>query len=123
MREISWASTLWPEDIPEDQPFEKPKVQRYCLMGVKDSFTDFHVDFGGTSVWYHVLRVGGLETEIEPHPKNTSIQLDVSLLRLPITIWDFICCNIHHLSDVHGQRMSYPTFSAVLNSSFYMLSG
>ena len=71
VREISWASTLWPEDIPEDQPFEKPKVQRYCLMGVKDSFTDFHVDFGGTSVWYHVLRVGGLgSTQKLPHPKK-----------------------------------------------------
>ncbi|KAF3860411.1 hypothetical protein F7725_000666 [Dissostichus mawsoni] len=27
---------------------------KYCLMGVKDSYTDFHIDFGGTSVWYHV---------------------------------------------------------------------
>ena len=35
----------------------RPLVQKYCLMGVKDSYTDFHVDFGGTSVWYHVLRV------------------------------------------------------------------
>ena len=26
-------------------------------MGVKNSYTDFHVDFGGTSVWYHVLKV------------------------------------------------------------------
>ena len=26
-------------------------------MGVKDCYTDFHVDFGGTSVWYHVFRV------------------------------------------------------------------
>ena len=26
-------------------------------MSVKDSYTDFHVDFGGTSVWYHILRV------------------------------------------------------------------
>lgn len=34
-----------------------PYVQKYCLMGVKDCYTDFHVDFGGTSVWYHVLRV------------------------------------------------------------------
>ena len=34
-----------------------PCVQKYCLMSVKDSYTDFHVDFGGTSVWYHVLRV------------------------------------------------------------------
>ena len=35
----------------------KPYVQKYCLMGVKDSYTDFHVDFGGSSVWYHVLWV------------------------------------------------------------------
>ena len=34
-----------------------PYVQKYCLMGVKDCYTDFHIDFGGTSVWYHVLRV------------------------------------------------------------------
>ena len=26
-------------------------------MGVKDCYTDFHVDFGGTSVWYHVIKV------------------------------------------------------------------
>ena len=28
-----------------------PKVQMYCLMSVAGSYTDFHVDFGGTSVW------------------------------------------------------------------------
>ena len=33
-----------------------PKVQKYCLMSVKGCYTDFHIDFGGTSVWYHVLR-------------------------------------------------------------------
>lgn len=33
-----------------------PKVQKYCLMSVKGCYTDFHVDFGGTSVWYHILR-------------------------------------------------------------------
>lgn len=38
--------------------YSRPQVQKYCLMGVKDSYTDFHVDFGGTSVWYHVVRVG-----------------------------------------------------------------
>jgi len=32
-----------------------PKVQLYCLMSVKGSYTDFHIDFGGSSVWYHVL--------------------------------------------------------------------
>ena len=42
--------------------YQRPQVQKYCLMSVKDSYTDFHVDFGGTSVWYHILRVcyGGL---------------------------------------------------------------
>lgn len=29
---------------------------RYCLMSVKGCFTDFHIDFGGTSVWYHVFK-------------------------------------------------------------------
>jgi len=33
-----------------------PKVQKYCLMSVKGCYTDFHVDFGGTSVWYHILK-------------------------------------------------------------------
>ena len=59
VREVSWVNNHWPEEFPEDQvQFERPHVQRYCLMGVKDSYTDFHVDFGGTSVWYHVLKVG-----------------------------------------------------------------
>ena len=42
---------------PPYSPLSRPLVQKYCLMGVEDSYTDFHVDFGGTSVWYHVLRV------------------------------------------------------------------
>ena len=33
-----------------------PKVQKYCLMSVRGCYTDFHVDFGGTSVWYHILK-------------------------------------------------------------------
>ena len=24
-------------------------------MSKKESYTDFHIDFGGTSVWYHVM--------------------------------------------------------------------
>lgn len=55
VRKLSWVENLWPEE----SVFERPNVQKYCLMGVKDSYTDFHIDFGGTSVWYHVLRVRG----------------------------------------------------------------
>ncbi len=32
------------------------QVQYYCLMSQGGSYTDFHIDFGGTSVWYHILR-------------------------------------------------------------------
>ncbi|XP_052779281.1 lysine-specific demethylase PHF2-like isoform X2 [Mya arenaria] len=57
VREISWVCNgVWPDTLPEDCTYSKPEVQKYCLMGVKDSFTDFHIDFGGTSVWYHVLK-------------------------------------------------------------------
>ena len=60
VRDLSWISTLWPTVVPDGLQIEKPLVQRYCLMGVKDSFTDFHIDFGGTSVWYHVLKVSNI---------------------------------------------------------------
>lgn len=53
---------MWPDDLPENAVYAKPQVSKYCLMGVKNSYTDFHVDFGGTSVWYHVLRVRGNNT-------------------------------------------------------------
>jgi hypothetical protein len=33
-----------------------PKVQKYCLMSVAGCYTDFHIDFGGTSVWYHIIK-------------------------------------------------------------------
>ena len=31
-------------------------VVRYVLMSVGGCYTDFHIDFGGTSVWYHIMR-------------------------------------------------------------------
>lgn len=52
-KKLSWVENYWPDD----SFFTKPFVQKYCLMGVEDSYTDFHIDFGGTSVWYHVLWV------------------------------------------------------------------
>ena len=31
-----------------------PQIQNYCLMSTANCYTDFHIDFGGSSVWYHV---------------------------------------------------------------------
>lgn len=57
-RKLDFLTTYWPEDaITPDGPVDKPVVAKYCLISAKDSYTDFHIDFGGTSVWYHVLWV------------------------------------------------------------------
>ncbi|KAG6446877.1 hypothetical protein O3G_MSEX004642 [Manduca sexta] len=50
-----------------------PKVQKYCLMSVKGCYTDFHIDFGGTSVWYHILRGAKVFWLIPPTEKNLQL--------------------------------------------------
>jgi F-box/leucine-rich repeat protein 10/11 len=41
---------------PEDDKIHAPPVQFYCLMSVADCYTDFHIDFGGSSVYYHIVK-------------------------------------------------------------------
>lgn len=53
VRKLSWVDNYWPDDA----LLGKPKVSKYCLICVKDSYTDFHIECGGASVWYHVLKV------------------------------------------------------------------
>jgi hypothetical protein len=31
-------------------------IFRYVLMSVRESYTDFHIDFCGSSVWYHIVK-------------------------------------------------------------------
>uniref|UniRef100_A0A7S1XW22 JmjC domain-containing protein n=1 Tax=Phaeomonas parva TaxID=124430 RepID=A0A7S1XW22_9STRA len=49
-----------------------PRVQNYCLMSPQHSYTDFHVDFGGTAVWYHVLR--GRKTFFMAPPTDANLR-------------------------------------------------
>ncbi|XP_015594348.1 lysine-specific demethylase phf2 isoform X2 [Cephus cinctus] len=72
-RKLDWANSVWPRDWPEDSELKRPEVQKYCLMGVKDSFTDFHIDFGGTSVWYHVLRGEKVFYLVKPSTANLQL--------------------------------------------------
>lgn len=51
----------------------RPKVSKYCLMTAAGSWTDFHVDFGGTAVWYHLFRGTKIFYFIEPSPENLKI--------------------------------------------------
>uniref|UniRef100_G3SWS4 [histone H3]-dimethyl-L-lysine(9) demethylase n=1 Tax=Loxodonta africana TaxID=9785 RepID=G3SWS4_LOXAF len=68
-RKLSWVENYWPDD----SVFPKPFVQKYCLMGVRDSYTDFHIDFGGTSVWYHVLWGEKIFYLIKPTDENLAL--------------------------------------------------
>ena len=66
VRQVDWVDQVWPKHLKEDQEESTndmrrmmyPKVQKYCLMSVAGCYTDFHVDFGGTSVWYHIVSGG-----------------------------------------------------------------
>ena len=51
VRDMDVVDRVW---IEEDEQ-KRSKVTKYCLMSVKNSLTDFHIDFGGTSVYYTVL--------------------------------------------------------------------
>ncbi|BGP57963.1 JmjC domain-containing histone demethylation protein 1 [Rhodotorula sphaerocarpa] len=68
VRYLDWVESIWPSDM--KAPGEYPRVQKYCLMSVERCWTDWHVDFAGSSVFYHVLRGGKTFFFIRPTPEN-----------------------------------------------------
>nr|XP_057947286.1 lysine (K)-specific demethylase 2Aa [Doryrhamphus excisus] len=78
---IDWVDNMWPRHLKERQrdstnsisDMQYPKVQKYCLMSVEGCYTDFHIDFGGTSVWYHVLRGSKVFWLIPPTTQNLEL--------------------------------------------------
>ncbi|KAG8200194.1 hypothetical protein JTE90_024977 [Oedothorax gibbosus] len=81
VRQVDWVDWVWPRHLKESQTegtnsldeMKYPKVQKYCLMSVKGCYTDFHIDFGGTSVWYHILRGKKVFWLIPPTEKNLAM--------------------------------------------------
>ncbi|KAG0347766.1 JmjC domain-containing histone demethylation protein 1 [Podila humilis] len=69
VRELDWIENFWPEGLRKS---EFPKVQLYCLMSVKNSYTDFHIDFAGSSVFYHIL--SGAKTFYFVEPTSTNLK-------------------------------------------------
>ena len=81
MKQIDWVESVWPRHLKEAQTeatnvledMMYPKVQKYCLMSVKGCYTDFHIDFGGTSVWYHILKGKKIFWLIPPTERNLQL--------------------------------------------------
>ncbi|KAI9761653.1 MAG: hypothetical protein M4579_000887 [Chaenotheca gracillima] len=70
VRDMDLVDSVWPAELKAKGDF--PKVQFYCLMSVADSYTDFHIDFGGSSVFYHILK--GKKTFFFIPPKSKHLK-------------------------------------------------
>ncbi|KAF9392806.1 PHD finger protein 8 [Podila verticillata] len=75
VRELDWVDNFWPKE----RTHNMPKVQLYCLMSVQGSFTNFHIDFGGSSVFYHILRGSKIFYVVEPTIANLKKYAEWSL--------------------------------------------
>ncbi|XP_076334005.1 lysine-specific demethylase 2A-like isoform X2 [Tachypleus tridentatus] len=81
VRQVDWVDWVWPQHLKESQTeatnaieeMKYPKVQKYCLMSVKGCYTDFHIDFGGTSVWYHIIKGKKVFWLIPPTERNLTL--------------------------------------------------
>ncbi|CAL2035570.1 unnamed protein product [Caenorhabditis brenneri] len=50
-----------------------PKFQKFLLLSMSGSFTDIHVDFSGTSVFYHVIKGRKIFYVAPPTPENLEL--------------------------------------------------
>lgn len=66
VRDLDLQDNVWPKD----EVAKGSKVQFYCLMSIKDSYTDFHIDFGGSSVYYHIVKGKKTFLFIPPTTRN-----------------------------------------------------
>ncbi len=52
VRDLDWVTRDWPQERRDTTCADNswPKVQRYVLMGVEGAYSDWHIDFAGSSV-------------------------------------------------------------------------
>ena len=86
VRDLDLQDSVWPEELLAKG--EYPRVQFYCLMSVADCFTDFHIDFGGSSVFYHILK--GKKTFLFIPPKEKHLRKYEEWCMSPAQNWTFL---------------------------------
>ena len=86
VRDLDLQDSVWPAEL--RLKGEVPRVQFYCLMSVADCFTDFHIDFGGSSVFYHILR--GKKTFLFIPPKEKHLKKYEEWCMSPAQNWTFL---------------------------------
>ena len=86
VRDLDLQDSVWPAELQAKR--EIPRVQFYCLMSVADCFTDFHIDFGGSSVFYHIIR--GKKTFLFIPPKEKHLKKYEEWCKSPAQNWTFL---------------------------------
>ncbi|KAL8779862.1 MAG: hypothetical protein Q9213_006732 [Squamulea squamosa] len=86
VRDLDLQDSVWPAEL--QTKGEYPHVQFYCLMSVADCFTDFHIDFGGSSVFYHILK--GKKTFFFIPPKEKHLKKYEEWCMSPAQNWTFL---------------------------------
>ena len=99
VRDLDLQDSVWPIDLQEKG--EIPRVQFYCLMSVADCFTDFHIDFGGSSVFYHILR--GKKTFLFIPPKEKHLKKYEEWCMSPAQNWTFLA---NHTNECYRVDLS-----------------
>ncbi len=107
VRDLDLQDSVWPSEL--QSKGEYPRVQFYCLMSVADCFTDFHIDFGGSSVFYHILK--GKKTFLFIPPKEKHLKKYEEWCRSPAQNWTFLADQTkecYRVDLVEGDTMLIP---------------
>lgn len=65
VQDLDLVSKIWP-----DEESSSPETLLYLLLGPQGAYTDWHVDMGGSAVWYHVVRGSKVFLLAPPSPHN-----------------------------------------------------
>jgi hypothetical protein len=106
---------------------EYPVVQYYCLTSAAGSYTDFHIDFGGSSVWYHVVRGQKIFVVSPPTRQNLRVyeewlcHPDQDKIFLPDLMKERACPDMHcySTSDAFSSASSVSTYSSASTATTY----
>ncbi len=125
VRELDWVGKYWPASK-KGKGHSYPKVQLYCLMSVARSWTvsavavlgakslkplqDWHIDFAGSSVYYHIFRGAKVFYFIKPSPANLAAYERWSGTEMQSTTWlGDMADTVYKVELTQGNTMLIPT--------------
>ncbi|KIK63840.1 hypothetical protein GYMLUDRAFT_71958 [Collybiopsis luxurians FD-317 M1] len=109
VRELDWVENFWPATR-KGKGHTYPKVQLYCLMGVQGAWTDWHIDFAGSSVYYHIMHGTKVFYFIKPTPANLAAYERWSGTEIQNHTWlGDLCDEVVKVTLSAGHTMIIPT--------------